>query len=203
MSKWLKTVSAMCWWLSQGPGYKPGSPTMCSSGSQKSTKHRLPDHLHSVSGSNNGSPLAWMLGERGVTAASPPPQMPAMLFYPVLQYLPLPVSNTLWTSRMACCEQTCLLSTQEFPGFALRQARRFPPGKSDVLFWWDFAEFSGFRGSLYVAFKVANPFKLLHWFFSLGYYTQQLHMKGRATLTLFSLLWLRSSIPWENRNNPL
>lgn len=44
-----------------------------------------------------------------------------------LQYLPLPISNTLWTSWMARCEQTCLLSTQEFSGFALRQASRFPP----------------------------------------------------------------------------
>lgn len=37
-----------------------------------------------------------------------------------------------------------------------------------------------------MAFKVANPFKLLHWFFSLGYYTHQLHMQGKGKLS-FSL----------------
>lgn len=37
-----------------------------------------------------------------------------------------------------------------------------------------------------MAFKVANPFKLLHWFFSLGYYTHQLHMQGEGKLS-FSL----------------
>lgn len=37
-----------------------------------------------------------------------------------------------------------------------------------------------------MAFKFANPFKLLHWFFSLGYYTQQLHMQGNGKLS-FSL----------------
>lgn len=35
-------------------------------------QHRLPHHLHSASVLDHGSPLAWMLGERGVAAASAP-----------------------------------------------------------------------------------------------------------------------------------
>lgn len=66
-----------------------------------------------------------------------------------LQYLPLPISNTPRTSRMARCEQNCLLSAQEFPGFAFRQARRLPPRDPEtavlVLLC---AEFSAFHGSL-------------------------------------------------------
>lgn len=72
-----------------------------------------------------------------------------VILFQRLQYLPLPISNTPWTSRMARCEQTCLLSTQEFPGFALRQARRFPPGDPETaLLVLLCVEFSAFHGSL-------------------------------------------------------
>lgn len=137
----------------QGPWLQGWHPCHTLVRVTKVHQQRLLDQLHSVFGPDHGSPLIRMLGEKGVSAVSPTPHTPAharyVILFQLLQYLPLPISNTPWTSKMACCEQTCLLSTQEFPGFVLRQARRFPPGDPEtavlVLLC---AEFPAFHGSL-------------------------------------------------------
>lgn len=127
-----KIASAMWWWLSQGLSCDPGSPAMCSSRSQNSTNTGCQTTCMVYLGWTMARPPPGCLGKGEWLQHQPPANARYVISPQLLQYLPLPISNTLWTSRMACCEQTCLLSAQEFPGFALRQARRFSPGETET-----------------------------------------------------------------------
>lgn len=128
--------------------------------------------------------LAWEPGQRSVAAPSLPCEcqmhyftlMTSVSTTPYLQHPLNKQDGTLWADLFIKHRGISRICSQTGQEVSSRRAK-------DMLFWWDRAEFSTFRGSLYMAFEVSNPFKVLNCSFSLCHYTQQLHMQGKGKLS--------------------